>query len=249
VVVIRNPRVDALARHGAGGMTTISGIDPQDLKYKVIPRLIGVAKGAQSEQDTARAKEAEARDKEQQLQDLVRELKSMKDAANAKAAQTLRDATTEIACTWRVCDVALLAGPYRARRDAVDLIQDTLDTVEWVRLPAARIQTLTSSVDARRSEYELISATGQLYYADNVNRLIDAGVLHDGNMITFSDETSTKLNVEAKQAAYQIELADRALNNERKRQETAAQQRTAFGLITRAEVCHAIPAQMASKAA
>jgi hypothetical protein len=161
--------------------------------------------------------------------------------SKARTAQALVDTCTEIVCMGSAADARTLGALWRASDDETVILSHTLDLLQHVRIPAARIARLEAALEFARVKELADSIAAALAHSKMLDKLIVAGVFDGGRVGIVSEEVET-LRAIAKEAARQVSLAEDELREERKRQQSARQQRLATGgVVTRAEISATIP--------
>ena len=178
---------------------------------------------------------------EHELAARVREVQDRLTDSKARTAQALVDTCTEIACMGCAADARALGALWRATDDETVILSHTVDLLQHVRIPAARIARLQAALEFARVKELAASIAAALAHSKMLDRLIVAGVFDGGRVGVVSEEVET-LRSMAKECARQVSLAEDELREERKRRHTARQQRLATGgVITRAEISATIP--------
>jgi hypothetical protein len=120
-----------------------------------------------------------------------------------------------------------------------ELLQDTLDFVDYVLCPTARDKKLETRRDLLRAEHLEAALYAALSHATMLEKLERAGLSQShGRVVAFS-ETTEQLKLVAAECHRQAQLADSELTAERAALITRAQQRHTDGLTTRAEATFA----------
>lgn len=209
-------------------------------KPEDVTALEQMAQQAAPEFQKRNAAYADAKDHERQLAQSLAELNHMHADATQEAQRLLVASCDEAIALTIACDVTALAARLRPAQDQVQLLADARDMWVFKRIPAARIQMLEAVLKLREIEELLASLAASLSHARTLAKLIKAGIFQNENRIALISEETENLRALAKEATRLARLAQTELRDERQRQATAEQQRTATGQITRAEVAHAI---------
>ena len=178
---------------------------------------------------------------EHELAARVREVGERLTDSKARTAQALVDTCTEIICMGSAADARTLGTLWRTSDDETVILSHTVDLLQHVRIPAARIARLEAALEFARVTELAASIAAALAHSKMLDKLIVAGVFDGGRVGIVSEEVEA-LRAIAKEAARQVSLAEDELREQRKREQAARQQRLATGgVITRAEVAAAIP--------
>lgn len=178
---------------------------------------------------------------EQEMSACVREVGERLAVSKTRTAQALVDTCTEIIGMGSAADARALGALWRASDDETVILSHTVDLLHHVRIPAARIARLEAALELARVKELAASIAAALAHSKMLDKLIVAGVFDGGRVGIVSEEVET-LRAVAKECARQVSLAEDELREQRKRQQTARQQRLATGgVVTRAEISATIP--------
>jgi hypothetical protein len=132
-------------------------------------------------------------------------------------------------------DTSSLGMSRLALEQEVELLQDTLDHVDYVLCPTARDKQLETRRDLLRTEHLEAALYAALSHATMLEKLERAGLSQShGRVVAFS-ETTERLKLVATECHRRAQLADAELTAERATQLQRTQQRHSAGLTTRAE--------------
>jgi hypothetical protein len=178
---------------------------------------------------------------DEQLVKTLPVLEAMTATAKQQECQLFIASADEIISNTTACDVQGLAARMRPVQDQVALVEEAKNLLTFKRIPAARLGRLEAALNLRKIEALQASILASLSHARTIEKLVTAGVFQNENRVALISEFTERLRASAKEAARQVDLAEEALREERKRQLATEQVRMATGAITKAEAASAIP--------
>jgi hypothetical protein len=167
----------------------------------------------------------------------ARELEAKLKEAVLKRCEAYISACNELADN-PVADTQSLAMQLLPIERTMELLQDSLDLLNYVRLPLALDKKLESTRDLRRVEHLEAALYVARTHCTMLQKLERAGLSeHHGRVIAFS-EVEEKLKLAATEAHRQAQLADAELTAARAARIARTAQRHADSLATRAEAMY-----------
>lgn len=219
----------------------VGDINPMTFKPGNIETLADMFKKTIPEHAIRDAAHVEASQWEERLVKTRPALEAMRTTAKQQECRVFLASADEAISNTTACDVQGLAAMLRPIQDQTALIEEAMNLLTFKRIPAAREATLVAALSLRKIEALQASILASLSHARTIEKLVKAGIFQNENRVALISEETENLRASATEAARQVDLAEEALSEERKRQLETEQVRMATGAITKAEAASAIP--------